>query len=42
LVKLKDKSLPSSKDKKYKLFKDMPQNMIKAQRDFIIKHKMNC
>ncbi len=39
LVKLKNKNLPSSKDKKYKLFKDMPQNMIKAQRDFIIKHK---
>jgi len=39
LVKLKDKSSPNSKDKKYKLFKDMPQNMIKTQRDFIINHK---
>lgn len=39
LVKLKNKNLSKNKDKKYKLFKDMPKNMIKAQRDFIIKHK---
>ena len=37
LVKSKKKNF--SENKKYKLFKDMPQNMIKAQRDFIIKHK---
>ena len=39
LVKLKDNNSLSDKNKKYKLFKDMPQNMIKAQKDFIIKHK---
>jgi len=39
LVKLKNKTSVIDKDKKYKLFKDMPKNMIKAQRDFIIKHK---
>ena len=39
LAKLKNKTSVIDKDKKYKLFKDMPKNMIKAQRDFIIKHK---
>jgi len=39
LVKLKNKNLSKKKDKKYKLFKNMPKNMIKAQKDFIIKHK---
>ncbi|HKL16750.1 MAG TPA: NUDIX hydrolase [Patescibacteria group bacterium] len=39
LVKLKDNNSLNDKNKKYKLFKDMPQNMIKAQKDFIIKHK---
>jgi len=39
LVKLKDKNFSKNKDKKYKLFKDMPKNMIKAQRGFVIKHK---
>ena len=39
LVKLKNKTSVINKNKKYKLFKDMPKNMIKAQRDFIIKHK---
>ena len=37
LVKLKNKN--TSENKKYKLFKDMPKNMIKAQRNFLIKHK---
>ena len=37
LVKLKN--ISKNKKKKYKLFKDMPKNMIKAQRDFIIKYK---
>jgi len=39
LVKLKNKNIYEKKRKKYKLFKNMPKNMIKAQRDFIIKHK---
>ena len=39
LAKPKNKTSVIDKDKKYKLFKDMPKNMIKAQRDFIIKHK---
>jgi len=37
LVKLKNKN--TYENKKYKLFENMPKNMIKAQRDFIIKHK---
>lgn len=39
LVRLKDENPLNSKNKKYKLFKDMPQKMIKEQRDFVIKHK---
>lgn len=36
LVKLKKEKPNQDKNKKYKLFQKMPQNMIKRQRDFIL------